>query len=69
MKLVLLRVNESGTREKINVRLVSNRFKDTNTEYLYEGNLKRKLEFFSKNLNKIFPENDFSLNQKKGTSL
>ncbi len=48
MKLVLLRVNESGTREKINVRLVSNRFKDTNTEYLYKGNLKRQLEFFSK---------------------
>ena len=66
IKLVLLRVNESGKKEKINIRLVRDTFKVPNKEYLYEGDMKRQLEFFfPENLKKIFPENDFSPNQKK----
>ena len=71
IKLVLLiRVNESGKRKKINVRLVRDTFKVPNKEYLYEGDIRRQLEFFfPENLKEIFPENDFSPNQKKGTSI
>ena len=70
IKLVLLRVNESGKKEKINVRLVRDTFKVPNKEYLYEGDIRRQLEFFfPENLKEIFPENDFSPNQKKGTSI
>ena len=50
IKLVLLRVNESGKKEKINVRLIRDTFKVPNKEYLYEGDIRRQLEFF-------FPEN------------
>ena len=46
IKLVLLRVNESGKKEKINVRLVRDTFKFPNKEYLYEGDVRRQLEFF-----------------------
>ena len=70
IKLILLRVNKSGKKEKINIRLVRDTFKVPNKEYLYEGDMKRQLEFFfPENLKKIFPENDFSPNQKKGTSI
>ena len=39
IKLVLLRVNESGKKEKINVRLVRDTFKVPNKEHLYEGDI------------------------------
>ena len=70
IKLTLLRVNEAGKKEKINVRLVRDTFKVPNKEYLYEGDMRRQLEFFfPENLKEIFPENDFFQNQKKGTSI
>ena len=70
IKLVLLRVNESGKKEKINVRLVRDTFKVPNKEYLYEGDMRRQLEFFfPENLKEIFPENELSPNQNKGTSI
>ena len=70
IKLVLLRVNESGKKEKINVRLVRDTFKVPNKEYLYEGDMRRQLEFFfPKDLKEIFPENELYPNQKKGTSI
>ena len=70
IKLVLLRINESGKKEKINVRLVRATFKVPNKEYLYEGDMRRKLEFFfPENLKEIFPENELSPIQKKGTSI
>ena len=70
IKLVLLRVNESGKKEKINVRLIRDTFKVPNKEYLYEGDMRRQLEFFfPKDLKEIFPENELSPNQKKGTSI
>ena len=70
IKLVLLRVNESGKKEKINVRLVRDTFKVPNKEYLYEGDIRRQLEFFfPENLKEIFPENELYPNQKKGTSI
>ena len=70
IKLVLLRVNESGKKEKINVRLVRDTFKVPNNEFIYEGDLRRQLEFFfPENIKQIFPENDFSPNQRKGTSI
>ena len=70
IKLVLLRVNESGKKEKINVRLVRDTFKVPGKEYLYEGEMKRQLKFFfPENLKEIFPENELSPNQKKGTSI
>ena len=50
IKLALLRVNEEGKKEKINVRLVRDTFKVPNKKYLYEGDMRRQLEFF-------FPEN------------
>ena len=68
IKLVLLRVNEAGKKEKINVQLVRDTFKVPNK--FYEGNLRRQLEFFfPENLKEIFPENELSPNQKKGTSI
>ena len=70
IKLLLLRVNESGKKEKINVRLVRDTFKVPNKEDLYEGDMRRKLElFFPENLKEIFPENELSPIQKKGTSI
>ena len=70
IRLALLRVNEEGKKEKINVRLVRDTFKVPNKEYLYEGDMRRQLEFFfPENLKEIFPENDFFQNQKKGTSI
>ena len=70
IKLVLLRVNEAGKKEKINVQLVRDTFKVPNKEYLYEGDMRRQLEFFfPENLKEIFPENELSPNQKKGTSI
>ena len=70
IKLVLLRVNEEGKKEKINVQLVRDTFKVPNKEYLYEGDMRRQLEFFfPENLKEIFPENELSPNQKKGTSI
>ena len=58
IKLVLLRVNDAGKKEKINVQLVKDTFKVPNK--FYEGNLRRQLEFF-------FPGNELSPNQKRGT--
>ena len=70
IKLVLLRVNESGKKEKINVRLVRDTFKVSTKDYLYEGDLRRQLEFFfPENIKQIFPENDSSSKLKKGTSI
>ena len=70
IKLVLSRINEAGKKEKINVRLVRDTFKVPNKEYLYEGDIRRQLEFFfPENLKEIFPENELSPNQKKGTSI
>ena len=63
IKLVLLRVNEVGKKEKINVRLVRDTFKVPSKEYLYEGDIRRQLEFFfPENLKEIFPQNELSLN-------
>ena len=70
IKLALLRVNEEGKKEKINVRLVRDTFKVPNNDFIYEGDLKRQLEFFfPENIKQIFPENDYSPNQRKGTSI
>ena len=70
IKLVLIRVNESGKKEKINVRLVRDTFKVPNNDFIYEGDLKRQLEFFfPENIKQICPENDYSPNQRKGTSI
>ena len=70
IKLVLLRVNEVGKKKKINVRIVRDTFKVPNKEYLYEGDIRSPLEFFfPKNIKQIFPENDYSPNQKEGTSI
>ena len=68
IRLALLRVNEEGKKEKINVRLVRDTFKVPNKEYLYEGDMRRPWEFFfSEDLKEIFPKNELSPNQKKGT--
>ena len=70
IKLVLLRVNKSGKKEKINVRLVRDTFKVPNKKYLYEGDMRRQLEFFfPENLKEIIPESELSPNRKKGTSI
>ena len=70
IKLALLRVNEEGKKEKINVRLVRDTFKVPNKEYLYEGDMRTQLEFFfPENLKEIFPGNELFPNQKKGTSI
>ena len=70
IKLVLSRVNESGKKEIINVRLVRDTFKVPNKEYLHEGNMRRQLEFFfPENLKEIFPENELSPNKRRGTSI
>ena len=64
IKLVLLRVNEAGKKEKINVQLVRDTFKVPNK--FYEGNLRKQLEFFfPENLKKIFPENGLPQNKNK----
>ena len=69
IRLALLRVNEEGKKEKINIRLVRDTFKVPNKEYLYKEDMKRQLEFFfPENLKEIFPENELS-NPKKGTSI
>ena len=66
IKLALLRINEEGKKEKVNVRLVRDTFKVPNKEYLYEGDMRRQLEFFfPENLKEIFPENELSPNKKK----
>ena len=68
IRLALLRVNEEGKKEKINVRLVRDTFKVPNK--FYEGNLRRQLEFFfPENLKEIFPENELSPNKRRGTSI
>ena len=70
IRLALLRVNEEGKKEKINVRLVRDTFKVSTKDYLYEGDLRRQLEFFfPENIKQIFPENDSSSKLKKGTSI
>ncbi len=70
IKLVLLRINEVGKKEKINVRIVRDTFKVPNKDFIYEGDLRRQLEFFfPENIKQIFPENDYSPNQRKGTSI
>ena len=70
IKLVLLRVNESSKKEKINLRLVRDTFKVPDKEFIYEGELRRKLEFFfPENLKQIFPENNFSPRLDEGTSI
>ena len=70
IKLVLLRVNEAGKKKKINVRIVRDTFKAPNKEFMYEGDLKRQLEFFfPENIEQNFPENDFSPYQKEGISI
>ncbi len=70
IRLALLRVNEEGKKEKINVRLVRDTFKVPNNDFIYEGDLRRQLEFFfPENIKQIFPENDYSPNQRKGTSI
>ncbi len=70
IKLVLLRVNESGKKEKINVRLVRDTFKVPKNDFIYEGDLRRQLEFFfPENIKQIFPENDYSPNQRKKISI
>ena len=70
IKLALLRVNEEGKKEKINVRLVRDTFKVPNKDFIYEGDLRRQLEFFfPDNLKQIFPENNFSPRLEEGTSI
>ena len=70
IKLALLRVNEEGKKENINVRLVRDTFKVPNKEYLYEGEMRRQLEFFfPENLKEIFLENELSPNKKKNFNL
>ncbi len=70
IKLVLSRINEAGKKEKINLRLVRDTFKVSTKDYLYEGDLRRQLEFFfPENIKQIFPENDSSSKLKKGTSI
>ena len=70
IKLVLLRVNEAGKKEKINVQLVRDTFKVLNKDYINEGDLKRQLEFFfPENIKQIFPENNFSPRLKEESSI
>jgi len=57
-------------KKKINVRIVRDTFKVTNKDFIYEGDLRRQLEFFfPENIKQIFPENDYSPSQRKGTSI
>ena len=45
-------------------------FKGSNKDFMYEGDLRGKLEFFfPENIKQIFPENDYSPNQRRGTSI
>ena len=70
IKLILLRVNEKGEKQKINVRLVRDIFNIPNKNYLYEGGLIRELEFYlPENIKQMFPENNFSPRFKEGTSI
>ena len=70
IRLALLRVNEEGKKEKINVRLVRDTFKVPKNDFIYEGDLRRQLEFFfPDNLKQIFPENNFSPRLEEGTSI
>tara|TARA_B100000287_G_C20411080_1_gene693599 strand:+ start:65 stop:634 length:570 start_codon:yes stop_codon:yes gene_type:complete len=70
INIVLLRVNEVGKKKKIKVRLVRDTFKVPNKDYIYEGDLRRQLEFFfPENLKEIFPGTELSPNQKKGASI
>ena len=70
IKLVLLRVNEAGKKKKINVRIVRDTFKVPNKEFIYEGDLRRQLEFFfPEKIKQNFPERDYSPYQKEGTSI
>ena len=70
IKLLLLRVNEKGEKKKINVPLVRDIFNIPSKNYLYEGDIKRELEFFlPENIKQIFPENNFSPRLKEGTSI
>ena len=70
IKLVLLRVNESGKKEKINVRIVRDTFKVPNKDFIYKGDMRRQLEFFfPENIKQNFPERDYSPYQKEGTSI
>jgi len=70
IKLFLLRVNESGKKEKINVRLVRDTFQVPNKDFIYEGDIWRQLEFFfPENLKQIFLENNFSPRLEEGTSI
>ena len=70
IKLLLSRFNEKSEREKINIQLVRDIFRIPNKEYLYEGNIKRELEFFfPENMKQIFPENNSLPRLKKGTSI
>ena len=70
IRLALLRVNEEGKKEKINVRLVRDTFKVPKNDFIYEGDLRRQLEFFfPDNLKQVFPENNFSPRLEEGTSI
>ena len=70
IKLVLLRVNEAGKKKKINVRIVRDTFKVPSKDFIYKGDMRRQLEFFfPENIKQIFPENDYSPNQKEETSI
>ena len=70
IKILLLRVNEKGEQEKINVRLVRDIFSIPNKNYLYEGDIKRELEFFfPENIQQILPENNSLPKLKEGTSI
>ena len=60
--LKLLRVNEKDEKKKINVRLVRDIFSIPNKNYLYEGDIKRELEF-------LFEENNFLPKLKEGNSI
>ena len=45
-------------------------FQSPQKEYLYEGDMRMQLKFFfPEELREIFPENELSPNQKKGTSI
>ena len=64
INLLLLRVNEAV--KKINVWLIRDTFKVPNKKYLYEGDLKRQLEFFfPENIKKIFEKLNFRQIKKK----
>ena len=50
-------------KKKINVRIVRDTFKVYDKEYLYEGDIRRQLEFFfPEDLKEILPENELPAN-------